>query len=254
MTYEQALKFLDAQATTPDDFIMSMVTIKLAENASLEDQAREAVRAIAEYRNSDMLRTELAGTAPVRQMDKERAHRLLGIDIGGDLDPQHLITQYEMNSKDQPSRSAELREALEVVAQSRNSEELTNYIRYLPPTIQQSEDLPQQEPRGLNNIGNTCYLASLLQYINTIQPVRELVRNIDDYAQRFEAGIAMTKKVDNSIISKAQVRRALSCTSHLVPIINASANVFSPQLLESWISSLSQWPVHAQMLSRLRSP
>jgi len=233
MTYEQALSFLDAQSTTQDEFIMSLVTIKLAENASLEDQAREAVQAIAEYRNSDMLRTELAGTAAVRQMDKERAHRLLGIDIGDVLDSQHLITQYEMNSTDQPSRSAELREALEVVAQSRNNEELTNYIRYLPPTTQQSVDLPIQEPRGLNNIGNTCYLASLLQYINTIQPVRELVRNIDEYAQQLEAGIAMTKKVDDSAVSKAQVRRALNCTSHPsssswtpVPAIAASANLF----------------------------
>jgi len=259
MTYEQALTFLDAQATTQDEFITSLVSVKLAEDGSLGDQAREAVQVIAEYRNSDYLRTELAGTPLVRQMDKHRAHRLLGIDVGGDLDSQHLITQYEMNSKDQPSRAAELREALEVVAESRNSQELTNYIRYLPPVKQQSDDLPVQEPRGLNNIGNTCYLASLLQYIYTIQPIRELVRNIDEYAQELEAGMSLTKKVDDSAISKAQVRRALSCTFYLPspelrPVIVDPADSFSQQLLESWISSLLQWPAHAQVLSRRRLP
>lgn len=213
MTYDQALTFLDAQATTQDEFIMSLLSVKVAEDESLEEKAREAVNVIAEYRNSDYLRSELTGTAPILQMNKERAHRLLGIDVAADLDSQHLITQYEMNSKDQPGRSAELREALEVVAQSRNNEELNNYIRYLPLTIQQSSDLPLHEPRGLNNIGNTCYLASLLQYIYTIQPIRELVRNIDQYAQVLEPGVVMEKKVDDSTISKAQVRRALSCES-----------------------------------------
>ena len=36
-------------------------------------------------------------------------------------------------------------------------------------------------PVGLSNIGNTCYLNSLLQYLYTVKGVRELVNNFDKY-------------------------------------------------------------------------
>src|ERR1700712_5506873 len=35
-------------------------------------------------------------------------------------------------------------------------------------------------PVGLNNIGNTCYLNSLLQYLYTVEAVRDIVLNFDD--------------------------------------------------------------------------
>lgn len=36
-------------------------------------------------------------------------------------------------------------------------------------------------PVGLHNIGNTCYLNSLLQYLYTVKAVREIVTNYDAY-------------------------------------------------------------------------
>lgn len=36
-------------------------------------------------------------------------------------------------------------------------------------------------PVGLQNIGNTCYLNSLLQYLFTVKAVRNIVLNYDDY-------------------------------------------------------------------------
>lgn len=35
-------------------------------------------------------------------------------------------------------------------------------------------------PIGLDNIGNTCYLNSLLQYLFTVKPIRDIVLNYDD--------------------------------------------------------------------------
>lgn len=36
-------------------------------------------------------------------------------------------------------------------------------------------------PVGLLNIGNTCYLNSLLQYLFTVKAVREIILNYDNY-------------------------------------------------------------------------
>jgi ubiquitin carboxyl-terminal hydrolase 25 len=36
-------------------------------------------------------------------------------------------------------------------------------------------------PVGLNNIGNTCYLNSLLQYLYTVKPVRDIATNFDEF-------------------------------------------------------------------------
>lgn len=35
-------------------------------------------------------------------------------------------------------------------------------------------------PVGLHNIGNTCYLNSLLQYLFTVKPIRDIVLNYDE--------------------------------------------------------------------------
>jgi ubiquitin carboxyl-terminal hydrolase 25/28 len=36
-------------------------------------------------------------------------------------------------------------------------------------------------PVGLNNIGNTCYLNSLLQYLYTVKAVRDVADNYDEF-------------------------------------------------------------------------
>jgi hypothetical protein len=45
------------------------------------------------------------------------------------------------------------------------------------------DDMPVRMdlPVGLENLRNTCYLNSILQYFFTVRPVRDLILNIDSY-------------------------------------------------------------------------
>jgi hypothetical protein len=45
------------------------------------------------------------------------------------------------------------------------------------------DDIPVRMdlPVGLENLRNTCYLNSILQYFFTVRPVRDLILNIDEY-------------------------------------------------------------------------
>lgn len=71
-----------------------------------------------------------------------------------------------------------LRESLRVLAEEKKSEIL---FRFLHSGQIDSSLLPAEDwPAGLDNIGNTCYLNSLLQYYFCIKPLRETILSFDD--------------------------------------------------------------------------
>lgn len=55
------------------------------------------------------------------------------------------------------------------------------------PIVEQIQEVPNGTaevdyslPTGLDNIGNTCYLNSILQYLYTLEPIRNLLTNFDE--------------------------------------------------------------------------
>ncbi|KAJ1782349.1 ubiquitin-specific protease ubp2, partial [Coemansia sp. RSA 2399] len=84
----------------------------------------------------------------------------------------------------------EMAEHLRVLALAKHSEPLVNYAAVLVSELEAREassepaadalghmklqlDTWEQLPVGLNNIGNTCYLNSILQFIYSLTPIRE---------------------------------------------------------------------------------
>ncbi|PPQ64283.1 hypothetical protein CVT26_002166 [Gymnopilus dilepis] len=134
--------------------------------------SNDAFRILAETRGSTRLRRAWEA-GKNKYMNPDRAYDTL--EIPKDVDDNMLITVYQMRLDETPMQLDKMREALTVIAEARDSERLRQFLSsgqdpgdILAPT---RLDLP----RGLNQLGNTCYLNSLLQYFYTIKDLREAV-------------------------------------------------------------------------------
>lgn len=109
-----------------------------------------------------------------------------------------------------PGSKASFAEALRTIATSRNSALLRAHLDdpNAPIVIEKgSED----QPVGLDNIGNTCYLNSLLQYYYTVKPVRDVVMNFSDYRMELNAENLLKKRVGGRAVSRSEILKAQKC-------------------------------------------
>lgn len=115
-------------------------------------------------------------------MSLDAAYTLLQAPEAADDDSLAML--YSVRLDDDPDRASQWRDALLSIAQARGSESLLRLTRgeassapegpaafplSLGPAAR--EDLPA----GLNNIGNTCYLNSVLQYFFSVSDIRTRV-------------------------------------------------------------------------------
>lgn len=114
-------------------------------------------------------------------------------------------------------------EALKIIALDR----MSNYL------LQKAEDPEAMvqpapaEPVGLDNIGNTCYLNSLLQYYYTIKPVRNMVIDFDNHRMTVsEEEVLAKKRVGGRVVEKKEIVKAQKCKFNL-PGRNVVLTTFS---------------------------
>lgn len=76
-------------------------------------------------------------------------------------------------------------------------------------------------PVGLSNIGNTCYLNSLLQYLYTVNGVREIVNNFEKYKLELDDEKISHRKIGGNkmTMSRGEVLVSQACESPKSPRI-----------------------------------
>lgn len=223
-TVEQALAYLEVPAGTDDHFILSVAPVKAKEDDLSAKLVRRALELIGTARNSDVLLAEARSSSDGSQMTPSQAYALLGIDHPEQIDDDIIVTAHALKLEDAPHRASEINEAMALIAEARQSEHLRVIIAsqsgnavHLGSVGNYSRiEMPITEPRGLNNIGNTCYLNSLLQYLFTIKPIRDMVEHFDEYKHELpEASAAFEKKVADMKVDRAGVEHSQACESKL---------------------------------------
>ena len=213
-TYDEALVFLGAVNTTTDEFIESLYTTKIAEDVTQSDRARQAVDIIATHRKSTALRTWLeTGQMGESAMDIGEAYRAFQIEdrtVSDDM----ILSAYQVAIADSTVNVEWFNRALMTIADDRNSESLLSAMSGKAGTYtgKGSEDMPV----GLENIGNTCYLNSLLQFLFTLTELRNIILNFDQYRMDL-ASAGMTKKqVGRRHVTAREVESSQKCKSNFV--------------------------------------
>ncbi|KAI9680790.1 MAG: ubiquitin-specific protease ubp2 [Caeruleum heppii] len=202
-TNAQALVWLGAEGTTADEFIISLYTSKIEEGAEAQ-VARRAVECIAAHRNSPFLRSWLDnGSFAEIEMDVGQAYTRLGME-DRTLDDDMILALFDIRVSEAPAQNDDLRAALRAIGKEKGSQKIAAFLQ----TGQTSGQVSAEWPVGLENIGNTCYLNSLLQFYFTVAPLRQLILDFDKFATEVTPESVHRKRVGSRKVTLKEIERA----------------------------------------------
>lgn len=169
----------------------------------------KAVQLIAQHRKSRFLSDWIdRGFSNELQMDAAEGYQALQIN-NRQIDDDLIIAQYDIAVLENPQSVDYYNRALAAIATGRNSTALLDHLHSRVPQPQGAVD----EPVGLENIGNTCYLNSLLQFLFTITELRRIVLDFDSYKMSLDPASMLGKRVGQRKVSLKEVQTAQKCKS-----------------------------------------
>lgn len=178
------------QPSLSDEYVTNVYRTYMdsAQSAVVKINHRKSLAIIGKARESRSMIDEAFS------LTADEAHHILGIPIGVGTGPITYVA--DVRAQDDPGAKPLIAAALRFFS----TEHPDHRVEYLskaaeldpegysgPLPVHSSEARVQQEdvdlalPPGLYNLRNTCYLNSILQYFNTINPVRDIVLNRDQF-------------------------------------------------------------------------
>ena len=138
-------------------------------------------------------------------MDIGVAYNRLGIE-DRTIDDDLILTTFEIRLTEGSGLENDLRAALKAIGKSKGSVRIERFLQ--GNTAQQ---VAPDWPVGLENIGNTCYLNSLLQFYFTVTPLRELILDFSNFKMDITPENLAAKRVGSRKVSRKEIERSQSC-------------------------------------------
>lgn len=140
-------------------------------------------------------------------MDVADAYRLLQIP-DRTVDETAIMAAYTICVDEAPTQAEKYNQALQLIANDKNSTFLSSLVS---GPLGKSDRNVSEWPVGLQNIGNTCYLNSLLQFYFSIRPFRDMVLHFEDFKMEITDETLGKKQVGSRKVSKKEIERSQRC-------------------------------------------
>ncbi|KAJ3117233.1 ubiquitin-specific protease ubp2 [Phlyctochytrium bullatum] len=158
--------------------------VKLSFMSQIADDAsgRQCSQSIQEFAAIEVSKEQYQLTNP----ELEKAYRVFNLNTSDEVSDDLLIQLYQAQYSDNPMDVDSYRNALRTIAEHKNSEILLKFLDegYIPDAMDGKglsfpvDSVGERLPCGLNNVGNTCYLNSLLQLYYSIPVLRKKASSI----------------------------------------------------------------------------
>ncbi|KAJ4170527.1 ubiquitin-specific protease ubp2 [Fusarium falciforme] len=191
----QALAFLGLQPPNKynAETLVSAFRQKLSQEPKMANSARQMLLLIAQASTDDTYQAILLMEANGK-MSVATAKAVLGMKEDSSLGPEVVAaTRTKIALSNDKEEKATYLDALEAIADLTNAMDLKQLVATQRQEngieIPKGSSVPDASgrpanydlPVGLENIGNTCYLNSLLQYLFTVKPVRDIALNYENF-------------------------------------------------------------------------
>ncbi|RDL32521.1 Cysteine proteinase [Venustampulla echinocandica] len=209
MTFEEALEFLNISSDTASDSIEA-AAVAMSLEADNSKVAR-ALRVIANHRDGDYALERAAANMELDNvgstLDIGEAYNRLQIGARNAPDETVLAYYQSLMNDAAPGSKDSYTEALRVIACDRQSHFLLTKLDD-PNAVVHAAPSTASQPIGLDNIGNTCYLNSLLQYYYTVKPIRNVVIDFQNHRMELNDEDIKKKRVGGRTVAKSEIIKA----------------------------------------------
>lgn len=193
-----------------DDLIIEAFKAQIAHDVSTSHSLVDALSEIQKKRTSEKLEIEIIcqkSEGIVTTAELRSAYRHFEIPDNGEGISTDVLLGLIRGSLKSGSM-----ENLRIIAKARNDPELSLLLEQPEDNIPLDDPILDlyyaSNPVGLSNIGNTCYLNSLLQYMYTIKDIRETVLNMEAYIENEQEEGWKEKVIDGRTLTKKDVAEA----------------------------------------------